>query len=601
MRQISFLFYLFSLTLFVKAQSVFPYTKAWGTYVGGSGTLIYDQNQYGNAFHLDSYNNIYVGGVTNMQSGYPDSYYNQYVYGGGNNVTMGVSYNHYNAKFSVDGNFLKGSYTGASGLGFTNLIGIDHNNNKYYIQSIPGQVPNLATPGVWVEQTPSGNFSYLLSKYDNSNNLLWKTYIPNPSNNYFTIKFDSDNNIYLLGRTAQDIPNLTTTGAFQENFALISSTEYVNSFLVKLNTSGQRVWATYIARQIYDYDIYASGIYLLTLSSNTQVPGYATIGTFQSNTFGKQLVLKFNTSNGFRHWGTYLGTNNTDYNDMANDVEVNETGIYISGLTSISSNPSYFATSGAFKTAVTGNTDLYLTKFDFTGNRVWGTYFGSNNVEGVNAFPNLSLLGDRIVMTGKQYSNTDNISTAGAYLTTPIGTLPTSTNSFFVEFDSSGSRKYCSYFLDRGSSTYGDKHSPVLLNDGSLIIWGFTSNSTAVGTSGSAFPSMVNPYPGMPFGYIVKFNLKNQLGTTDLLKNDDLQLYDNPNNGNFSISGSILEKQKASLAIFDMSGKLIHQTSFEKKKTNQFNLRHKLTTGNYLLEIKSEKGMKLKVFKMTVR
>lgn len=584
-----------------KAQTnPFPYLKAWGTYVGGCGTYLYDQNQYGNGFHLDSQKNVYIGGRTALQAGYTDVYYNQYVNGGGNNVVMG-QYNQYRAQFSPAGQMTKGSYTGTDLEGYKNLIGIDSNDFKYYIERKSGQVQNLATTGVWLSQVPTSSpDSFLLSKYDTSGNLVWQTYVPNPMNIYFTVKFDSDNNLYLMGKTTENISNLSTSGSFQENYFSVGPYEYTNSFLVKLNSSGQRLWATYIARTIFDFEVYQDGIYFLTLPSVNSVPGYTTSGTFQPSTFSKQLLCRLNTSDGLLTWGTYFGTTSTDSGDMANDIEINATGIYVSGLTSANLGSIYFATSGAYKTVLTGSSDFYLNKFDFTGNRIWGTYFGSDGTETINAFPNLALLGDRIVMTGKQYGFTNNIATAGAYITTPTNTSSTAINSFFVEFDSSGTRKYCSYFLERGYLTYNDAHSPVLLNDGSLIIWGSTGISANVGTAGAAFPTMINPFPGIPFGYIVKFILKDPLSTSEVSPYADIQLYDNPNDGDFYISGSILDKQKSSIKISDMSGRLVASQNLEKKKTNFIQMKGKLSAGNYLLEIASENGLKIKVFKLII-
>lgn len=175
------------------------------------------------------------------------------------------------------------------------------------------------------------------------------------------------------------------------------------------------------------------------------------------------------------------------------------------------------------------NGDLFLSKFDLTGNRIWSTYFGSN------------------------------------------------------------------------SNYYAEYINARFLNNGALILWGVTGSPTGIGTGGTAYPNMTNPYPSSPFGFIAKFSSKSELSTSDVVKNRELQLYDNPNNGNFAISGSLLEKQKANLSVFDMSGKLVHQVPFEKKKTNHFNLQGKLAIGNYLLEVTSENSEKLKVFKMTVK
>jgi len=112
---------------------------------------------------------------------------------------------------------------------------------------------------------------------------------------------------------------------------------------------------------------------------------------------------------------------------------------------------------------------------------------------------------------------------------------------------------------------------------------------------------MTDPYPNTPFGFVAKFSLKDGLSTSDLIKQNELQLYDNPNNGNFYLSGKALEKQNTIVKIFDMSGKLLNTQNLNRNKTHYLPMHGKLSIGNYLIEVNTERGEKLKVFKMTVK
>lgn len=599
--------YLFIIcTLFsAKAQSTFPYDLDWGTYVGGSNTLLMNNELfYGYSFHEDSQKNIYVGGQTRQETGYSASYYDQFTINGGNSFIPSTYRNNYSVKFSSAGLFQYGSYDGVLQIaGFKNLIGIDGSDNKYYYEYLPGNINNLSTSGVWLTANVfSNNFTLLLSKVDPTGSTIWKTYLPNthfPQSS--TIRMDSkDGNIFVMGTTNQEIPNLGTAGVYQQFYDSYSVNQ-TNTYLVKLNSAGQKIWATYIPAVLKDTEVSGSNLYILTTHTNNNIAGQTTAGTFQPNVVSKQMLMRFDGANGTRVWGTYFGSPGVNSSASANEIEVNSTGIYISGTSNDLANSGYYATPGAFKMNITGPSDLFLTKFDFTGNRVWGTYFGSNNEDTANGFGNSTLLNNRIVITGRQYANTDNIATPGAFRTSLIQNSPNATNSYFTEFDHLGNMKYCSYFLYKGNSSYVDEYNPEFLSDGSLVIYGSTSNATYVTTPGSAFPTMFDPHPTKPLGYIVKFVLKSTLSASEAQKSVDIVLYDNPNNGNFHLKGNILQTQKASIKITDMSGRLITEQKLEKSKINFIQMKGKLSAGNYMLQVLSEKTEQLKVFKLTVK
>lgn len=102
-----------------------------------------------------------------------------------------------------------------------------------------------------------------------------------------------------------------------------------------------------------------------------------TAGTFQQSE-GNQVFFKLNADTSTLIWGTRLGSSvaNT-YFTSASNFGVNETGIYLYGQAEQAVG-GYYATPGAFRTQISGSKDLFLTKFDETGNRIWGTYFGGN-------------------------------------------------------------------------------------------------------------------------------------------------------------------------------------------------------------------------------
>lgn len=610
MRQIFILISTIFSAYMLNAQTSFPYNRAWGTYVGGTGNLLSDEYKVGtNIFH-DSQNNIYTNSQTTIQSGYQSSYYNQFVLGG-NNCDISYNINLYHAVFGNSGAMIFAGYKGsdtATNSNFEILRGIDPQNNKYVLKGYNSIVNNLSTPGVWLTQNQNvpSNKTFTLSKYSPFGTLLWTTYLPKTnSSRAMMLRFDQDNNVYLEGSTDENIPGLTTSGVFIENFInyQVATVVGANSYLVKLNSSGQKVWATY-SPPIFDYEYYEGYIYTASQYAPSMPGSYTDSGTFQSTGNAKNLITKINSTTGQKEWGTFYGTpttSNTYTGVGIYGIEVSSTGIYVSGENSDTNYPTYFATNGAFKPQMTGSGDLFLSKFDFTGNRVWSTYFGTNGYDINLGFNNLSVYENKIIITGNQYGASDNISTQNAFLTTIPNASPNWTNMYFAEFDDTGARMWCSYYGGPGTSFWGEYIIPQFLNDGSFIIYGTTGAATGIGTSNGAFPTMINPSVQQPFGYIGKFVLKEQLSTSEVTESTDLVLYDNPNNGNFYLKGDILEKRQSFIKISDMSGRLISEQKLEKNKINFIQMKGRLSTGNYILQVLSDKAEQIKVFKMTVK
>lgn len=184
--------------------------------------------------------------------------------------------NYYSAKFSSTGQMLRGDYNGLAN-NFERIVGIDAQDNVYILKHIPGQVANLATPGVCLTQNTdtAGNLTRILTKRDPNNNIIWISYLPNNDHNEFlSVRLDSNQNIYLLGNTQNDIPGLGTPSVFQENFVpySISGIQQNNSYVVKLNSLGQKLWGTFSTSEIFDFKFYDGELYLAS-HYNSLMPG----------------------------------------------------------------------------------------------------------------------------------------------------------------------------------------------------------------------------------------------------------------------------------------------------------------------------------------
>lgn len=99
---------------------------------------------------------------------------------------------------------------------------------------------------------------------------------------------------------------------------------------------------------------------------------------------------------------------------------------------------------------------------------------------------------------------------------------------------------------------------------------------------------------------MARFDLINPMSTSETDSTKDLVLFNNPNNGNFSLQGSILQKEFCSVHIYDASGRMVFSSQLSKNKVQHFGLEHRLAKGNYLVKVKGGSKQQLKVFKMTV-
>jgi len=202
---------------------------------------------------------------------------------------------------------------------------------------------------------------------------------------------------------------------------------------------------------------------------------FTTSGVFQStagNGFDGAFLAKFN-SNGKILWSTYYGGNQTFVRCIASDSVGNT---YLGGWSSSSTG---IASSGGFQTNLRGAGNGFLAKFDSSGIRSWGTYFGDfvTNV-GINKSS------DYLCITGNTYSNSNNIATSGAYLSSPQGYG----DAFLAKFSVGGKIQWSTYFggekNDYGSSVAIDQY-------GNIYMGGYTSSKSGIATKSSYQDSLL--------------------------------------------------------------------------------------------------------------
>jgi hypothetical protein len=308
---------------------------------------------------------------------------------------------------------------------------------------------------------------------------------------------DAAGNVYMVGFTSSN-SDIATTGAHQTVHAggpITFGTGGYDAFLVKFNSSGVRQWATYYGGSENDKGISCAldasdNVYMIGTTSSTS--GIATAGAYET-TVNDGFLVKFNSS-GVRQWGTYFeGTGNACTTDASGNI-------YIVGLTNSTSG---IATAGAHQTVMSGSGDAFLVKFNSSGVKQWGTYFGGPYTLASGMETGLSCATDalgNVYMTGHTPS-TSGIATAGAHQTIYGGS---STDAFLVKFNSSGVIQWGTYYggegVDIGYSCATDASGNVYMAGDAQQQNLPASGISTIGAHQSAYGG------GYSDGFLVKFD-----------------------------------------------------------------------------------------------
>ncbi|MBT2621774.1 T9SS type A sorting domain-containing protein [Chryseobacterium sp. ISL-6] len=608
-KKLLFLLSIFLLNL-TMAQSGFEYSRSWGTYFGPVGgrswTALFDTKP----ILFDSQDNIYVKGLVTGIISYNTPYYQQFSIGNGQPYSFGSGpypQSLYNAKFTSAGNLSFYEYDqfhqNIPGTFHKELMYIDSQDNKYYQYHSGGNLPVSVTPGVWMPAT-SAYPSVILAKLSANNTLIWATYLPSLAR----ITTDDSQNVYVSGLTysAQDI---ATPGVFQENYQVmtIGGAQIPNGYLIKLNPSGQRIWGTYYPGYGSAIQYHNNGLYMMVsqefASNQISIPSPGAFQTLKST----GAIMKMNANTGTRDWGTYYGVGFGN-NGMTN-FEVNDTGLYIAGRDYLSSDPAtnsnnYYGTPGSYQPQMAGNSDIFLSKFDHSGNRIWSTYMGgTGNETSQGSQKPLAITGNDIYVCGLTYGGGSNISTPNVYQQSPQQNNSNSVNRFFAKFNSSGSLQWSSYY--GGSSERLNEPLNIAIHKSALYLYGETTAQTGYTSEGCWQSQIIDPNPTVVgqeknVTFLTKFDIKT-LSTSETSQFNDLALYNNPNNGNFTLKGNILEKENYKISLYDISGKLIYEENMQKNNEQKFVLQNKLENGTYIISITRNSGDFQKSFKMVVK
>ncbi|MBE0647106.1 MAG: hypothetical protein IH596_04900, partial [Bacteroidales bacterium] len=311
-------------------------------------------------------------------------------------------------KFDTSGVRLWGTYYGGTAQDGGNGCAVDGIGNIYLSGSTLSP-DNIATSGSH-QPAPSLLTDLFLVKFTPGGNRIWGTYyggecIDDPGI-FSNCAVDGNSHVYICGSTCS-LTNISTAGSFQPG-----TNGGDDGFLVQFDTSGIRQWGTYYGGELDDrinYIKVAPNGRIILAGETQSVTGIASPGAFQTAFGGgnQDAFLGRFYPDGQRHWVTYYGGVEDDA-AHAGDIDANG-NLYFCGFTK---SLTAIATPGVFQPAHGGGVwDAMMMKFDSSGNRLWGSYYGGEGNDWAYGFNYLGMNG--LYLSGGTSSLT-NVATTGS-------------------------------------------------------------------------------------------------------------------------------------------------------------------------------------------
>ncbi|HEY1032561.1 MAG TPA: SBBP repeat-containing protein, partial [Flavipsychrobacter sp.] len=464
---------------FKDVETVIDPTIDWATYFGG--------NQYENGLKItaDNLGYIYICGHTSSTTNIATT--------GAFQTSLSANSSGFLSKFSPSGAQIWGTYYGAqlfSRTGFSSIAVDIH--NRIYAAGFTSDT-GLATPGSYQPTYGGGNFDCIVVKFSDAGTRLWGSYYGGSGEESFTlseskIACDTAGNLFLAGYT-NSTSGIATAGSHQPAFNAIS-----DAFLVKFDSTGSRLWGTYIGGANYEK---TTGL-CIDSKANIYVVGetdspdsIATPGSYQGARFNpiqfyNSFLVKFN-NNGVRQWGTYISNDSSTY--VLNVVAGKNNSVFISGTTY---GDTAIATPNAWQTKKLGATDGFAMRFNDSGALQWGTYIGDTGYEylwglDVDANDNIYVSGHTSSLTG---------------IATPDAVKTSYTSSNYSEdclliYNGLGQKMWGTYY---GGTQHNNVYLPYSevkhisgAGNSATYLLGETHNSTGIATAGAHQTSIQGP------------------------------------------------------------------------------------------------------------
>jgi len=323
----------------------------------------------------------------------------------------------------IDPTLVYSAYLGGSGLDQGFGIAVDTSGNAY----ITGTTTSADFPGT-PPMTYGGGIDAFVTKLSTNGTLIYSTYLSGSgSDRGIAIAVDTSGNAYVTGNTdSTDFPAPS----------IVPRSGGVDAFVVKLSTTGGRLYGTYLGGSADDY---GRGIAVDTagnayVTGETSSPDFpVTNGTMYAN--GPEAFATKLSANGVRVYSTYLGGSSAS---GGNGIAVDTGGnAYVTGVTF----GVFPVTDGS---TYSSGVDAFVAKLNGSGALVYGTYLGGCGYDQANGIAVDA--GGNAYVTGATFSADFPVTNRST-----IGGNGGATDAFVTKLNGSGARVYSSYL--GGSNT----------------------------------------------------------------------------------------------------------------------------------------------------
>ncbi|MBS7787899.1 T9SS type A sorting domain-containing protein [Flavobacterium sp. CYK-55] len=496
-------------------------------------------------------------------------------------------------------------------------VAVDVSGNSY----ITGVFNRIVTFGSYTFDAGTGSGMFLV-KYDSNGNVLWAKSAQNDDRiASSSLKVDASGNIYLAGSFYAS--SFTFAGTTLTNSD--ASTTYQDSFLIKLNASGNALWGAkwyptaFGNDYIFDLDVDASG--------NIYLAG----GYYDSVSGSRNIFIDKVSPNGAVLWTKSAGGTGTD---QADNISVDSSGnIYVAGTFDSSS-----ITLGTTTLTNVSGVDMFLAKYNAAGTLSWTKLVGNTNDVSpssakVDANGNFYVLG--CFNSPTLTLGTTNINNAGSsiytpflvkydtnanvnWVTRPTGGVATLSRAGLA-IDNSGNSYITGAFSTAnilfGTNTLANVGNRDVYiakyNNSGTAVWALSVGNSlddygtriALGPSGNCHVIGNFVSESLTFGSALLVNQGSNTSTTEMfltkldntnlsvdeitLNASNIQLYPNPVHRQFELS-AVAPIQK--VEVYSMLGQLVK--SFNQQ--NQYDVSD-LKKGSYIVKVSAEHSSESKI------
>lgn len=305
-----------------------------------------------------------------------------------------------------------GTYLGGSSSDAALAVAVGEDQYSF-VAGRTNSSSSIATIGAFDATYNAGGDAFLM-KFTPSGTRIWGTYFGGAGyEEAKAVALGLSGHVVIGGGTAS-LTGIATTGAFQ---TVLGNSQATDGFVARFNGNGQRVWSTYYGGYLDDQvlDVRVSSAGHIGVCGSTFSPDVmGTAGTAEPGWGGggDGFTALF-TWSGARTWGTYVGDGNAD---VATGIAfVGTAGIVLCGYTGGTAYPFEPGiatnTAGVHDPTHNGGMDAFVIRYNMSGSKVWGTYYGGAQYD--YAF-DVDYVGLNKVAVCGQTSSTNGMATVGA-------------------------------------------------------------------------------------------------------------------------------------------------------------------------------------------